>query len=217
MTTTSNPTAARRRLPTRRPSETQTLYVGNLTFAATVGFDPQDGRPREVFLAGAKDGTDMAAILDDASVVMSVALQHGVSAAALAKSVARLPSTALVPSDLAAPTGPSHTAPISMARRTISSCRRVTRVWYLRARRKPAPALAVGRRRGPECGWLAVTESAHPPVPKPVPVRVGSRQQRRPPVPRLRQQPSRRSAELSACDPDGAAVGLEPGSIQGLV
>ena len=104
----------RRRLPNRRPSEIRTLNVGNLTFAATVGFDPVDGRPREVFLAGAKDGTDMAAILDDASVVISVALQHGVPAAALAKSVARMPAAPLTPSDLAAPNGPAQTAPASV-------------------------------------------------------------------------------------------------------
>ncbi len=78
------------------------------------GFDPEDGRPREVFLARAKDGTDMAAILDDASVVISIALQHGVSAAALTKSVARVPTAPLVPAGLAAPTGPRHTGPASI-------------------------------------------------------------------------------------------------------
>ena len=112
--TTTSPTPHRRRLPGRRPSETRTLHAGNLTFAATVGFDPVDGRPREVFLTGAKDGTDMAAILDDASVVISVALQHGISAAALAKSVARVPTAPLVPSDLATPTGPTHIEPASV-------------------------------------------------------------------------------------------------------
>jgi len=58
--------------------------------AATVGFD-QAGRPAEVFLCGAKDGSGLAAILDDASVMVSVALQHGIRAAALAKSIARIP------------------------------------------------------------------------------------------------------------------------------
>ena len=36
-------------------------------------------------------GSGMAAILEDASVVISVALQHGIPAAALAKSIARIP------------------------------------------------------------------------------------------------------------------------------
>ena len=111
MTTT---TPHRHRLPNRRSSETQTLCVGNLVFVATIGFNPADGRPREIFLTGAKDGTDMAAILDDASVVISVALQHGVSAAALAKSVARLPSTPLTPSDLAEAAGPRLMVPASV-------------------------------------------------------------------------------------------------------
>jgi hypothetical protein len=39
---------------------------------------------------GAKDGSGMAAILEDPSVVISVALQYGISARALAKSTARL-------------------------------------------------------------------------------------------------------------------------------
>jgi len=47
--------------------------------------------PAEVFLSGAKDGSGMAAILDDASVVISVALQHGIPAKALAKSISRAP------------------------------------------------------------------------------------------------------------------------------
>ncbi len=80
----------RRRLPNRRPGETHALSVGNHTFTATFGFD-QDGQPREVFLDGAKDGTEMATILDDVAVLVSVALQHGIRTTALAKSVARLP------------------------------------------------------------------------------------------------------------------------------
>ena len=108
------PAPVRYRLPNRRPGETHTLHVGNHTFEATIGFDPTTVRPREIFLAGAKDGTDMAAILDDASVVISIALQHDIPAATLAKSVARLPVAPLTPSDLADPTGPSHTAPASV-------------------------------------------------------------------------------------------------------
>jgi hypothetical protein len=59
-------------------------------FAASVGFGV-DGRPAEIFLSGAKDGSGMAAILEGASVVVSIALQHGIPASALAKSVARVP------------------------------------------------------------------------------------------------------------------------------
>ena len=97
MTTAPSPVTRRRRLPNCRPSETRTLTVGGQQFMVMAGFDPEDGRPREVFLAGAKDGTDMAAILDDASVVISVALQHRVPAA-LAKSVARVTGDGYSPS-----------------------------------------------------------------------------------------------------------------------
>ena len=104
----------RRRLPNRRSSETHALSVGNHSFTAAIGFDPADGRPREVFLDGAKVGTEMAAILDDASVVLSLALQHGIRPATLAKSVARLPLVPLTPADLAEAAGPEQTAPASI-------------------------------------------------------------------------------------------------------
>ena len=61
-------TPSRVRLPNRRRAETRELTIGNLTLTATVGFD-QAGRPAEVFLCGAKDGSGLAAILDDASVM----------------------------------------------------------------------------------------------------------------------------------------------------
>ena len=61
-----------------------------------------------------KDGTQLAAILDDTSVVISVALQHGVTAAALAKSVARAPASPLVPTEPATLSGQAHTAPASV-------------------------------------------------------------------------------------------------------
>ena len=88
---------ARARLPNRRPQITETLIVGGQPIEASVGFDPATGRPRELFLTGAKDGTDFAAILDDASVTISVALQHGVPPATLVRSVARLPTVPLAP------------------------------------------------------------------------------------------------------------------------
>ena len=48
-------------------------------------------------MTGGKDGTDLAPILDDASVTISVALQYGVFPSQLAKSVARLPAVSLAP------------------------------------------------------------------------------------------------------------------------
>jgi hypothetical protein len=78
----------RRRLPNRRVAITHDLAVGQQRFAATIGFDPL-GRPREIFLGGPKSGSDVAAVLADVSVAISVALQCGVSASAMAVSIGR--------------------------------------------------------------------------------------------------------------------------------
>jgi hypothetical protein len=91
----------RERLPNRRRCETTTLEVAGQRFAACVGFD-RAGWPREVFLSGAKDGSGMSSILEDASVVISVALQHGVTAAALSHSIGRVPEALDGPPTLAA-------------------------------------------------------------------------------------------------------------------
>ncbi len=93
-------TTARKRLPNRRPSHTETLAVAGQTFTATVGFDPDDGRPRELFLTAGKEGSLINAMLADAAVVISVALQHGISAQSLAKSIGRLPDGQVTPADL---------------------------------------------------------------------------------------------------------------------
>jgi len=66
---------------------THDITIGNTVLSPTIGFNESD-QPAEVFLSGAKDGSTMAAILADASVVISIALQHGL-AAALAKSISR--------------------------------------------------------------------------------------------------------------------------------
>ena len=84
-------TTPRQRLPNRRLSHTETLEVDGHAFTATVGFD-DCGRPREVFMAAGKEGSLLNAMLADAAVAISVALQSGVPAAALAKSVGRLPA-----------------------------------------------------------------------------------------------------------------------------
>ena len=93
-------TAVRKRLPNRRPSHTETLEVAGLAVTGTVGFDPEDGRPCEVFLTAGKEGSLINALLADAAVAISVALQHGISARALAKSVGRVPEGPVTPADL---------------------------------------------------------------------------------------------------------------------
>ncbi len=96
-------TTARTRLPNRRPSHTETLTVGGQVFTAAVGLDPETGRPRELFLSAGKEGSLLNAMLADAAVAISVALQHDVPAEALAPSVGRLPAGMVTPADLDQP------------------------------------------------------------------------------------------------------------------
>ncbi len=90
----------RQRLPNPRECHTETLAVDGQSFEATVGFDPKSGQPREVFLNGGKEGSQVDAMLSDAATVLSVALQFGVPVAALAKSVGRGPDTSTTPRSL---------------------------------------------------------------------------------------------------------------------
>src|SRR5690242_13502609 len=73
----------RTRPPSRRPAVTQDIIVSNITLSATIGFDETGGRP-ELLLSGAKDGSGVAAIIEDASV------DFGDVTTALAKSIARM-------------------------------------------------------------------------------------------------------------------------------
>ena len=65
------------------------VYDGTL-YAVTVGFHPDTGKVCEVFTGGAKVGSSMDAILDDACILLSLLLQHSVAPAALARSMGRL-------------------------------------------------------------------------------------------------------------------------------
>ncbi len=116
---------ARQRLPNRRPSHSETLEVGGQKVIATVGFDPETGQPREIFMAAGKEGSLINALLADAAVVISIALQHGIPAAALAKTVGRLPSGPVTPADLEGPQpGRVPASPIGAALDLVSSFER---------------------------------------------------------------------------------------------
>lgn len=84
----------RRRLPDRRPSETHTLRHrhedGRVTaFQVTIGYAPDDPmRPLELFYdAGFRSGADLEFLVQDAAVLMSLLLQHGVAPETLARSL----------------------------------------------------------------------------------------------------------------------------------
>ena len=76
----------RDRLPNRRRQITITADK----YAISVGFY-DDGRVGEVFASGAKPGSESDHLIADACTVISIALQCGVSADELAKSLARTP------------------------------------------------------------------------------------------------------------------------------
>ena len=92
--------ANRTRLPNRRPSHIETLEMAGQAFTACVWFDPETGQPRELFLTAGKEGSMLNALLADAAVMVSIALQHGIPAATLAKSIGRLPAGPVTPAGL---------------------------------------------------------------------------------------------------------------------
>jgi ribonucleoside-diphosphate reductase alpha chain len=67
----------RERLPDRRGCQTFNLRIGAAEFSVTVGLYA-GGQVGEVFVAGAKVGSDMDAVTRDAAILLSLALQHGV-------------------------------------------------------------------------------------------------------------------------------------------
>jgi len=82
--------APRERLPDRRPNQTRVIRWAGSEFSVSIGFW-LDGRPGEVFADGPRTGSAMQALLADACVVVSLALQHGIEPSALAHSLARVP------------------------------------------------------------------------------------------------------------------------------
>ena len=70
----------RQALPMRRRCETFEIDFGGLkkSHVVTVGYY-DDGRPGEVFINGGKSGEQVEAIARDGAVLVSMALQHGVS------------------------------------------------------------------------------------------------------------------------------------------
>lgn len=92
--------ATRRRLPDRRCHVTEEIMIGGQTYLATAGFNPENYDLLEVFISGVKEGSDMESLLGDLAVVISVALQSGVTIEALAKSVARTRTAPIKPKEL---------------------------------------------------------------------------------------------------------------------
>ena len=78
----------RRVLPQRRRAETFAIVCRNQPVAITAGFY-DDGALGEVFIDTGKSGADLAHVALDAAVVISLALQHGVSIEVIRHAVTR--------------------------------------------------------------------------------------------------------------------------------
>lgn len=82
----------RERLPPRRPSQTVVAEWHGHALAVTGGFDPRSGRLAEAFASGPRFGSDLQALVDDACVVISLALQHGATVPELSRSIGTVPA-----------------------------------------------------------------------------------------------------------------------------
>lgn len=81
----------RQRLPDRRPALTFDIEHKGRIHQVTVGIDPASGRPVECFVHGAKAGSDADITYCDASVMLSLLLQHGADPVELSKSLLKEP------------------------------------------------------------------------------------------------------------------------------
>jgi len=77
-------------LPQRRRSDTFEVEFGgfNRTHTITVGYY-DDGSIGEVFITGGKSGEQLEAIARDGAVLLSLALQHGVSIDTISHAITR--------------------------------------------------------------------------------------------------------------------------------
>jgi hypothetical protein len=85
--------ALRDLLPERRRSVTFNMTFGgqNTQFAITVGFYADD-RVGEIFIDGAKVGSEMSSITHDSAVLTSMALQYGVPLNTMRHALSRNPN-----------------------------------------------------------------------------------------------------------------------------
>lgn len=94
----------RRPLPNRRENVTVEVKWCGVEFTVTPGYDPETGDLAEVF-ADCPKGGQMAFTLADACVLISVALQHGITVDQISKSLSRVPDT-FVGGDASLPASP---------------------------------------------------------------------------------------------------------------
>jgi hypothetical protein len=76
-------------LPNRRPAETFDFEHAGMRFTASVGLYEQGGRLGEVFVNAHKRDSNSDAIMRDAAILASFALQYGATLDALRKAMTR--------------------------------------------------------------------------------------------------------------------------------
>jgi hypothetical protein len=81
----------RRILPSRRYTETFDMPFGDhrTVFKVSIGFWPDRHEPAEVFITGAKAGSEFEAVARDGAVLLSIAMQYGVPLFALKSAITR--------------------------------------------------------------------------------------------------------------------------------
>lgn len=82
----------RLQLPARRAAETFTVEHGPGRFSVTIGRFGI-GTIAEVFVSGGKSGSDTSAVVRDAAILISLALQHGCTVEGLRHSMSRNPDS----------------------------------------------------------------------------------------------------------------------------
>lgn len=89
-------TAARReKLPTRRASHAFCFEHAGARYTATVSYFPGTNRLAEIFIDHARPNSQLAELANSAAVLVSLLLQHGVTAATIKHSISGPIATAL--------------------------------------------------------------------------------------------------------------------------
>lgn len=81
----------RQPLPNRRPSLTRAVDINGHPGTVTIGFDPATGEPKEIFVDGPKEGSDLRHLLSDIFVLISRQLQEGAIITDMRKSLGTVP------------------------------------------------------------------------------------------------------------------------------
>jgi len=79
----------RRRLPNRRENESRTIEVNGVEYVACISKFPGTNELAEVFLNVSKSGSELERNARDASVMLSIGLQHSVAAEVFRKALSR--------------------------------------------------------------------------------------------------------------------------------